>query len=153
MEKNYIHNRYEMTETSRFSEGDESIADFSVFNDSAKGKSPSAVTSFSGAFGASAASKSFSNSPFTSNTISSPRRQLFIEDQKAMAADTSNGASAVGEVPKEENANMDFPVESLKHAKEAVSEADKNKVVLSKNSGLFMYVDIHGHASKRGIFM
>ena len=27
---------YEMTETSRFSEGDESIADFSVFNDSSK---------------------------------------------------------------------------------------------------------------------
>merc|ERR1712223_808170 len=123
---------YEMTETSRFSEGDESIADFSVFNDPAKGKSLSAVTSFSGAFGASSASKSFSNSPFTSNTTSSPRRQLFIEDQRAMAADTSNGASAVGEVPKEENANMDLPVETLKHAKEAVSEADKNKVVLSK---------------------
>ena len=68
-------------------------------------------------------------------------------------AESSNGSSTMREVPKEENANLDFPVESLKHAKDTISDVDKNKVVLSKNSGLFMYVDIHGHASKRGIFM
>ena len=56
---------------------------------------------------------------------------------------------------KEENANLEFPVpvEPPKQTKDPVSDDDKNKVVLSKNSGIFMYVDIHGHASKRGIFM
>ena len=49
--------------------------------------------------------------------------------------------------------NYLIPVEPPKQTKEPVSDDDKNKVVLSKNSGIFMYVDIHGHASKRGIFM
>ena len=165
---------YEMTETSRFSEGDESIADFSVFNDS-KGKSGSgSMTSFVGAFGASTPANSATVvSTFAPISTSSPRRQLFTDDQKGgpLLAESSNGSSTLGEVPKEENANLDFPLESLKHAKNSIENdtsgavavadaavaaaaaADRNKVIISKNSGLFMYVDIHGHASKRGIFM
>jgi len=148
---------YEMTETSRFSEGDESIADFSVFNDSSKGKQPTpvksdAVTSFVGAFGA----VSNSTNSFAPVSTSSPRRQLIFDpEQRPSLAESSNGSSTMGEVPKEENANLEFPVpvEPPKETKDPVSDDDKNKVVLSKNSGIFMYVDIHGHASKRGIFM
>ena len=80
---------------------------------------------------------------------------LIILLYRPSLAESSNGSSTMGEVPKEENANLEFPVpvEPPKQTKDPVSDDDKNKVVLSKNSGIFMYVDIHGHASKRGIFM
>ena len=142
-----------MTETSRFSEGDESIADFSVFNEASKKTPLTSMTSFANVFGA---------------KISTPnpaRRQLNFPENSAtlIVGNPSNEnqnsqSSFVGEVPKdEENANLDFPLEPLKLEGDKVEPSteavDKNKVTPVKNSGLFMYVDIHGHASKRGIFM
>jgi hypothetical protein len=100
-----------MTETSRFSEGDESIADFSVGGLSSEKPKllpalvppvPAAdkpLTTFSGAF--------------ASNSNLSPKRRLFPEG--ANKDETSNGSSTLSEVPKEEDANLDFPTQpSLK---------------------------------------
>ena len=132
---------YEMTETSRFSEGDESIADFSVFDQDAKGKTidQQPPLSFVGAF----------SSPATA-TEEKPESKSVVDDhviKQAQSAtqDNSNGSSTFNEVPTEEDANLDFP--SIDKCTE------ERKVVPAKHSGLFLYVDIHGHASKRGIFM
>ena len=130
-----------MTETSRFSEGDESIADFSVFDQDAKGKTidQQPPLSFVGAF----------SSPATA-TEEKPVAKSVVDDhviKQAQSAtqDNSNGSSTFNEVPTEEDANLDFP--SIDKCTE------ERKVVPAKHSGLFLYVDIHGHASKRGIFM
>ena len=138
---------YEMTETSRFSEGDESIADFSVLDDNTKAKNEKPL-SFMGAF-SSTPSKS-------SRSIS---KQLFreeikpCEDPVSTLQETSNGSSTLSDVPNEEDANLDFPSEAnLSKLSDKFNEMEK-KIVPAKHSGLFLYVDIHGHASKRGIFM
>ena len=70
-------------------------------------------------------------------------------------SETSNGSSTLGDVPKEEDANLDFPLSKTTPPSVGVDNggAIKTPVISSKNSGLFLYVDIHGHASKRGIFM
>ena len=67
-------------------------------------------------------------------------------------SETSNGSSTLGDVPKEEDANLDFPLSKTTPSVDN-GGAIKTPVISSKNSGLFLYVDIHGHASKRGIFM
>ena len=67
-------NWYEMTETSRFSEGDESIADFSVLNE-ARARLPPVLevekprTSFSGAFGERDKKESFRRALFPVRTF------------------------------------------------------------------------------------
>ena len=76
------------------------------------------------------------------------------EEPPKFPNDTSNGSSTLGEVPKEEDANLDFPLSKTATALDGdLSVKTQTPVISSKNSGLFLYVDIHGHASKRGIFM
>ena len=72
-----------------------------------------------------------------------------------LLSETSNGSSTLGEVPKEEDANLDFPLNKPIQTQESNGTANtaKTPVISPKNSGMFVYVDIHGHASKRGIFM
>ena len=77
------------------------------------------------------------------------------EETIKLLSETSNGSSTLGEVPKEEDANLDFPLNKPVQPQDnnGTSNAVKTPVISPKNSGIFLYVDIHGHASKRGIFM
>jgi len=135
---------YEMTDTSRCSEGDESIADFSVpsygsgpshghhlhnrhpivndessFLPPAASSTPSSRTNFAGAF-----------KPATAvPTIDNPKEVI----------NNNNGHETVSETNiSEEVVNFDDEIPLFKP---------------SGDSNLFLYVDVHGHASKRGIFM
>ena len=144
---------YEMTDTSRFSEGDESIADFSVFDKTSRNDVNDQTTlSFVGAFSSPAASANATNAetkPAISSSSEPKLNVVGIENNptckptmQSQDASASNGSSSTfSEVPTEEDANLDFPA------------VEGKKIVPTKNSGLFLYVDIHGHASKRGIFM
>ena len=142
---------YEMTETSRFSEGDESIADFSVF-DKSQSKTEKPLTSFVGAFPSSDA-RGFVNDDADvqeniNNDVVKPTASSTLQE-------SSNGSSTLSDVQTEEDANLDFPsteTASASKLSDKLIETEK-KITPSKNSGLFLYVDIHGHASKRGIFM
>lgn len=193
---------YEMTETSRFSEGDESIADFSVLSEAERHavgnrkvtpKSSGALTSFAGAF-----RNSQSNASRTADLPRlSPRRRLDFEtggsssqsSSRATQEDSNQNVILVNRLrdagapsstfkpptvttDAEENANLDFPampVEMQQHSKQthnqtkdSIATDDGKCIKMGTNvasqpptvsSGLFLYVDIHGHASKRGIFM
>ena len=94
----------------------------------------------------------------TSNVIHffiQPSFLLQEEETIKLLSETSNGSSTLGEVPKEEDANLDFPLNKPVQPQDnnGTSNAVKTPVISPKNSGIFLYVDIHGHASKRGIFM
>ena len=94
----------------------------------------------------------------TSNIIHffiQPSFLLQEEETIKILSETSNGSSTLGEVPKEEDANLDFPLNKPVQPQEnnGTANAVKTPVISPKNSGIFLYVDIHGHASKRGIFM
>ena len=163
---------YEMTETSRCSEGDESVADFSVLSSGVAGGllpvpssshaqppiprpqlSPSVNqrTSFSGAF-----------SSLQSSASSSKTKE---EEDPESGSDTNERLTTPTVLlppppppPFEDQAGIDF-AEKLKDTlnqekcpKPEAKQDELPKMDPSK-SGLFMYVDIHGHASKRGVFM
>ena len=116
---------YEMTETSRCSEGDESVADFSV--------GPSFGI---GALLGSSTDNKFDNDAFLPPEIpSSPsKRSRFGRTSFAGVFDNKDSSSV------DSNCNL--------------STTEKSDLTPpTGESELFLYVDIHGHASKRGIFM
>lgn len=169
-------NWYEMTETSRFSEGDESIADFSYPpSDGIGGLLTREQHQDLMQFEDPAADFSFAQ-PDNASHCSSSRRASSSSTARTSFAGAFRGVSAVAArepVPLFSSERVrtvsgsveELPVPTSAQIKESASEPDLSSKIdmLDTNvptyfpkdgeSGLFLYVDIHGHASKRGIFM
>lgn len=161
---------YEMTETSRCSEGDESIADFSISSGSGTNTSrphPEAgattsllgPTSFAGAFSAiSSESTCASTSTAVSDTAgTNARLSVRLDTQDESAQDSCDALPTLSPDPPplvdfEEQVGLDF-AEKLKDTINPPCNTEKKPTPVSGKSGLFLYIDIHGHASKRGVFM
>jgi len=127
---------YEMTETSRCSEGDESVADFSV--------GPS--YGIGALFGTPSDNNKCDNADafLPPELPSSPsKRSKLGRTSFAGVFDKDTNIKSV-----DKNCNVSQEVNTI------IPLPDMPvSISPSGESGLFLYVDIHGHASKRGIFM